>query len=176
MTIIVSGKPGSGKTTIIKLLSEKLGLKYIDGGKIFRKMAEDHNMNLVKFQELCNKDYSFDKKLDEKLIEYAKKNNIVMESRVLPYIIDKKNIKAFKVFLHASDKVRIKRMVRRGEGSYKEVLEEDKIRTENDRKRYKEVYGIDTNDLSVYDLIVNTDDKTPNEITDIIINKFKIIR
>ena len=43
VTITISGSPGSGKTTIAKLLAKKLGIKYVYSGDIFRKKAKEYN-------------------------------------------------------------------------------------------------------------------------------------
>ncbi len=47
--IIITGTPGTGKTTIAKILAEKLNYKYIDGNEVIKK----HNLK-----------ESFDKKMD----------------------------------------------------------------------------------------------------------------
>ena len=39
VTITISGTPGSGKSTVAKLLEGKLGVKYIYSGMIFRELA-----------------------------------------------------------------------------------------------------------------------------------------
>ncbi|MEM4906212.1 MAG: (d)CMP kinase, partial [Sulfolobales archaeon] len=39
LVIAVSGRPGSGKTTLAKSLADSLGLRYVSSGGIFRRMA-----------------------------------------------------------------------------------------------------------------------------------------
>ena len=53
VTITISGTPGSGKSTVAKILEKKLGIKYIYSGLIFRQLAEEHNMELEKFGKYC---------------------------------------------------------------------------------------------------------------------------
>ena len=43
-------------------------------------------------------------------------------------------------------------------------------RQASEAKRYMMYYNIDINDMSVYDLIVNTDDLTPDEVLELILD------
>ena len=42
-------------------------------------------------------------------------------------------------------------------------------RQRSEAKRYKQWYGIDIEDLSVYDLVINTDDMDPDQVLDTIL-------
>jgi len=56
MTIVtISGLPGSGTTTVAKLLEKKTGITYVYSGDIFRRMAKKHNMSLEDFGIYCEK-------------------------------------------------------------------------------------------------------------------------
>jgi len=56
MTVItISGKPGSGKSTVANLLHEKLRIPYVYSGMIFRESAKEHNMSLEEFGKYCEK-------------------------------------------------------------------------------------------------------------------------
>ena len=39
-TITISGLPGTGKTTVAKLLEKRLGVRYVYSGEIFRETCE----------------------------------------------------------------------------------------------------------------------------------------
>jgi len=70
MTIItISGLPGTGTTTIAKLLEKKLGLEYVYSGDIFRKMAEKYKMSLEEFGNYCEKHRDVDEQLDRYQLE-----------------------------------------------------------------------------------------------------------
>ena len=64
VTITVSGTPGSGKSTIAQLLHEKLGIKYVNSGMIFRDTAEKYKMSLEEFGKYCERNSKVDKELD----------------------------------------------------------------------------------------------------------------
>ena len=50
MTIVtIGGLPGSGKTTVAKILAEKLRLEYVNAGDIFRNLAAKKGLTLEEF-------------------------------------------------------------------------------------------------------------------------------
>ena len=49
MQITVSGLPGSGTSTLSKLLAECYDLELISSGEIFRRMARERGMSLAEF-------------------------------------------------------------------------------------------------------------------------------
>ena len=77
----------------------------------------------------------------------------------------------FKVYLTASSLTRAERILRREGGSLEERLEQTERRDRNDSMRYKRIYGIDNSDTSVADLVVETDDRSPDQIVDLIISQ-----
>lgn len=172
MRITISGPPGSGKTTVAKILSKKLGYKLISGGDIFRDMAKEHNMDLVEFSKYAENNWDVDREIDRRLIELAKENdNIILDSRLSGWLAYLNRIPAFKVYVNASLPVRIERIWRREGGSFEKVKEETVYREESEKLRYKKIYNIDFDDLSIYDLIVDSDNLTPEEITKIIMEE-----
>ena len=173
MTIItISGTPGSGKSTLAEKLKEKLGFEYIYSGEIFRNLAEEYEMTHEKFRKYCEKNSDIDKKLDEKQIEILKtKEDIILEGRLAGWLAVKNDIGSVKVFLDASLDIRTKRIIKRENGSFEKRKEEIKKREKSEKKRYMNYYGIDLDDKSIYDIVVNTEDKSPDEISDMIISK-----
>ena len=47
MLITISGLPGSGKTTVARLVARELGLEHVYAGDIFRRQAEEHGLTLA---------------------------------------------------------------------------------------------------------------------------------
>ena len=169
MRITISGPPGSGKTTACNSLSQRLGYKAVVFGKIFRQMAADRGMTLVEFGDLAEKDPAIDKKIDSTIVDTAKDaDDIILESRLSAYMMARNGIPAFKIYLHASPEVRVSRIgVREGE-SVEAAQEVTKLREASEAKRYKMYYGIDITDLSVYDLVVDTDHLDPDQVIETI--------
>jgi len=169
MRITISGPPGSGKTTACNRLSEMLGLKAVVFGKIFRELAAEKHLSLLEFGQLAEKDPSIDEAIDARIVEIARENeNIILESRLSAYMLTRNSIPAFKIYLGASPEVRMSRIgVREGQ-TLEEAKKETIERQASEAKRYMMYYNIDINDMSVYDLVVNTDELDPDGVIDTI--------
>lgn len=171
VTITISGNPGSGKSTVAKLLEEKLGIKYIYSGMIFRELAEKYKMSLEAFGKHCEENSDIDKELDARQLEILQKGDVILEGRLAGWLAHHNNIPAYKVAVVANLETRAQRIVKREEGNVekrkKEILEREK----SENLRYKNYYNIDLKDTSIYDLVIDSEDKTPEEIVDIIIEK-----
>ena len=170
MRLTISGPPGSGKTTACNKLSEILGLKAVVFGKIFRELAAEKHLSLLEFGELAEKDPSIDAAIDARIVEIARQNeDIILESRLSAYMLSRNSIPAFKIYLGASPEVRMSRIgVREGQ-SLEDAKKETVERQASEAKRYMMYYNIDINAMSVYDLVVNTDDLDPNGVIDTIL-------
>ena len=111
MRITISGPPGSGKSTACRKLSEILGYRQIIFGHVFRDMAAERGMTVSEFGALAEKDPSIDREIDSTILDVAMDNeNIILESRLSAYLTKKKGIDAFRVYIHASPEVRMKRI------------------------------------------------------------------
>jgi cytidylate kinase len=175
--ISFNGDHGSGKSTIAKKLAKKLGYKRFYMGKIARSMAEEHKMSYARFLELLKKDSSYDKKIDNYVIDLGnKKNNFIIESRTAWHFIPQ----SFKIYLQVDPMEGARRMFAdyqndshrdnesRGIKTIKDILVISKNRKEADDKRYKKLYNINANDMSQYDLVVDTTALTREEVLEII--------
>ena len=171
VTITISGTPGSGKSTVAKILEKKLGLSYVYSGRIFRELAEEHNMELEEFGKYCEKNSEIDKKLDARQLEILKKGDVILEGRLAGWLAYQNNIPALKVAIDADIDTRARRIVNREKGILeyrkKEIIERER----SEALRYKNYYDIDLKDKSIYDIIINSKDKTPEEIVEIILKE-----
>ena len=173
MTITISGTPGSGKSTVAKLLEKKLGLKYIYSGEIFREMAKKYKMSLEEFGRYCERHREVDKELDDYQLEILQMGNVIVEGRISGWIAHRNNIPAVKVALDADIETRARRIVKRENGGIEKRKHELLAREKSEAKRYKNYYDIDLKDDSIYDLVINSTDKTPGEIVEIITRKLE---
>ena len=174
MRITISGPPGSGKTTVARLLSENLGYSLISGGEIFRDMARKRHMDLIEFSKYAEKNQSVDIFIDSKIVELARKNeNVVIDSRLSGWLMVRNGISAFKVFIDASPEVRADRILKRDDGRIEDVYRSMIQREESEKKRYLEIYGIDFDDRSIYDMVINSDNLSPDEIVEMIMEAIK---
>ena len=77
-SIIISGPPAIGKTTIAKALAKEFSLSYVSGGDVLKELAKEEgfetsgddwwdNPQGMKFLNQRQENSEFDKKVDEKL-------------------------------------------------------------------------------------------------------------
>ena len=171
--ITISGTSGSGKSTVGQLLKEKLKMNYIYSGQIFRETAKKYKMSLEEFGKYCENNENIDKELDEKQLNILKKGDIILEGRLAGWIAHKNNIQGLKIMLNADFETRIKRIIEREDGEYNKRLREILEREKSEEKRYNKYYNIDIKDTSIYDLIIDSSNKKPEEIIEIVIQKIE---
>jgi len=164
MIITVGGPIGSGKTTVAKAIAEKFGFRHISAGAIFREMAKERNLSLEEFSRLAEKDIAIDRAVDERQKELAKKGNVVIDGRLSGTMISSD----FKIWLTAQLDVRAKRVAEREGKDFQTALRETKKRERSEVKRYKKFYNIDLNDISGYNLVINTSLWSAKEVVEIV--------
>jgi cytidylate kinase len=169
MQITVSGLPGSGTTTLSRLLAEYYDLELVSSGEIFRKMARDRGMSLAEFGALAERDSSIDLDIDknQRSIIHSREN-IILESRLAGYFAEgRPNV--LKIWIKAPILTRVKRIQRREKTiSFDEELNKTVEREKSEALRYKNYYGIDISDLSVYDIVIDSEKWNQYQTLDIL--------
>ena len=128
-------------------------------------------MDLKEILKFAAFDDSWDKEVDKRQVKLAREEGgCVLGSRLAIWMLKEADLK---VYLHASPMIRVERIVKREGGDRDEVAAFTIDRDKQDRGRYLNIYGINTDDYKFADLIINTDDKTTQEIYEIIISKAK---
>ena len=166
MLITISGVPGSGKTTVARLLAERLGVPHVYAGDLYRQEAKRRGLSLAEFNELCERDHSIDRNLDADMTARARQGDVVLEGRLAGFLATENELDALKVWLDASDETRARRVAERESSDWREVLEVNRVRHQSDANRYKAIYGYDLADHGVYDMVLATDTRTPEDLVE----------
>lgn len=167
MIITVSGPIGSGKSTVARILATRTGYEYISGGDMFRQSARDLGMSIEEFNLYAEKHPEIDRKQDDTILDILKAGDgIVFDSRLSGWLAHKNGVKAFKIFIYATPEKRISRVLEREGGSFENISVLLKERENSEKKRYMEFYGIDVDSTTCYDLVIESDDITAEEVAD----------
>ena len=155
MLITVSGPAGSGKSTLAASLAEALGYDHVSGGDIFRDLAAERDLSPLELNRAAEDDESIDLDLDERLRTTARdRDGVVLESRLAGWMAG--DYADLRIWLDAPLSVRAERIAEREGKAVETAAEETRARAESEALRYEEYYGIDIDDRSIYDLVVNT--------------------
>ena len=88
-------------------------------------------------------------------------------------MIQVKDVDALKVWLEAPLETRVNRVSGRDTKSTEAALADTQVREKSEWDRYYNIYHVDIRDLEVYNLVIKTQDRTPEEIADEIIKNFE---
>ena len=176
MIITISGMPGSGKTTVAKLLATKLNYKYYSIGDMRGKLAQERGMTIDELNRLGEKESWTDKEVDEYQKKLGKtEDNFIVEGRTGFHFIPNSKKMFFKVDFKVGAE-RIFKDQRPDEQDYESVestLKWIKQRMESDKKRYLKWYNINCWDENNYDTIIDTTDLTPEQVVEKILEFIK---
>ena len=175
--ITITGDLASGKSTVADILIKELGYTKYSNGEYFRKLAKEYNMDVTSFGKYVEQNPDIDRKIEERTKEYAKEHDrLVIDARLGFYSVPE----SFKIYLKVDPNTASLRAFhdekRKDTENFKDLeshKEDMKLRYDLENKRYLEIYNVDRTDYNNYDLILDTTDKTPEEVSKTIIEKYK---
>lgn len=155
--VTVSGPPAAGTSSLCDTLSDLIDAKVISGGDIFRNIANDRGLKPYELSEIAEDDDSIDHEIDERLkniIDKKTKNSnderVIIDSRLSGWHAERRA--DLSIWLQAPIETRVERLESRNE-----TQKELRRREQSDAKRYKKYYNIDISDMSIYDLVIDTE-------------------
>jgi len=161
--ILLSGLSGTGSTTAARRLATDLSLTYVYGGQIFRTWAAERGMTLEDLAESLEHDPKAERKIDDRLIESGKQDNVLVESRTVGWIFPT-DIPAIRIWLTCDLEERLRRVQDR---EHHARSAENLLRREaSDNRRYRNLYGIEVEDVSPFHLVLDTTHLTVDEVVE----------
>jgi CMP/dCMP kinase len=166
ISIVISGWPAVGKTTIAENLAKDFNLKLWNGGDILKMMAYDRGYSsslnhdwwdteeAAKFMNERNNNPNFDREVDNRLIELLNGGDVVITSYTLPWIADA----TINFWLQGSVENRSKRMSMRDNIDIESAKKIVQRRDFENKQIYKKLYQFEFGEkLDVFDFAMNTD-------------------
>lgn len=178
--ISITGTLGSGKSSTSDLVAKKLNYQRFSAGDFFRKIGLDLGISVNEVSQRAEKDPTIDTMTDNEVKKVGDMNKVVIDSRMAFHFIPT----SFKVYLDLPPEIAKERILNNlkvnplrkqseDASNEEEIYEKINSRLESEKKRYKELYGVDRTDKSNYDLIVDTNQNNLKKVVNTIIENYK---
>lgn len=177
MLISITGKLGSGKSTVCNILKEQYGFEVYSTGVINREFARRLGISTLELNKRLNDDPSLDHEIDgtvTKLSEERKDDKLIFDSRMAWHFAKD----TFKIFLTIDPMEAARRVMlnQRGDEEHYDTVEEacEKLieRSRVERDRFVDIYGVDYYDYNNFNIVVDTTSRAPDEIVSIIMENY----
>jgi predicted cytidylate kinase len=167
--IAISGDIGTGKSTLARLLSEKLNWQYVSAGNYFRDWYKSQGMDVSKVYGIPEEE---DRKMEADFQkDMLEKENTVFESRLAGWLArDYKQ--TLKVLCVVEDNEAYKRVAGRDSVSEEEAKTLSIQRAKDLVDKFNKLYGVsDFLDAKYFDLIIDTTNLKPEEVLKKVLEK-----
>ena len=178
MLISITGKLGSGKSTVCNLLKDRYGFEIYSTGAFQREVAREMGITTLELNKRLREDPSLDYVIDDavkKLSIERAQDKLIFDSRMAWHFAEQ----SFKIFLTIEPCEAARRVMLNQRGSEEFYADENEAcaklieRSQVEQARFMQIYGVDYYDFNNFDLIVDTTARTPDEIIDIIMAAYE---
>ena len=166
-TITITGHLGSGKSTVAKILAEKLGWQYYSTGMAQRLIAQKRGVSTTELMQLAITDPSIDAEIDG---VYQNppwgRNPCVVDSRLAFHFIPY----SLKVCLQVDTATAAERIFAEKERLSEHYTNEEEAlaylqkRYALEKKHFLDLYQLDITDLTQFDLVIDTTHLNPDDV------------
>ncbi len=184
LLFVVGGPGGSGSSTISKMLAQHFNIPRIYAGDLFREEAKESEYESFEefLQYISDGGNSLDLEIDNLLLEYAKKGNVLIESKVFGALMKDNGIECTaSIWLDASIDVRVKRhLAKESVKGLKKIFRGWSIkrrlkkRYRIDKEKYMRLYKIQYDKpKKYYNIVIDTSKLNEVETFNLILEKLK---
>lgn len=175
--ITIAGDLASGKSRVTDILKKDLNFEIYRNGEYVRKLAKEKGLDITSFNEYLKDHPEIDEQIEKSASLYADTHdNLIVDARLGWYSIPD----SFKVYLKVDIDIAAQRAFndeKRKETEKFSTIEEQKQdiikRYQIENERFFKLYGIHKEDMSNYDLVVDTSNRTIEETAELIETEFK---
>ncbi|SCF48050.1 cytidylate kinase, putative [Micromonospora matsumotoense] len=175
-SIVFNGDLGSGKSTVSVEIAQRLGLRRVSVGDLYRQMAQERQMTALQLNLHAELDQAVDGYVDQLQRNIAASGeSLVMDSRLAWHFFTD----ALKVHMITEPAEAARRVLLRPSGpaeSYTSLDEAEaklRERSESERNRFILRYGVDKARLRNYDLVCDTTRASAEEVITHIIDAYE---
>lgn len=167
--ITLSGEVASGKSSVGKLLANKLGYDFLSIGEMTREIADTRGMTIVEFQAECKKNPELNEEIDQLFLEKCQtKEGVIIDYRLGFHFVKD----AYHVFLNISEEKAIER--HRKNKRINETHATVRERNNLFKDQFRQTYDLDYTCSSHYNSVVDVNHiEGPFEVVLSIINSLK---
>jgi cytidylate kinase len=153
LRVLLGGLSGTNTTEIAKGVAVEFGLTYVHAGQIFREMATVRGISLEELVEVLENKPEMEKEIDRNLVEAGMGDDVLVQGRAIGWIFPR-DPPAVRIWLTCDLEERLVRVQSREHHprSPDNLLYMDR----SESRRYRKMYGIELNDFSPFDLVLDT--------------------
>ncbi len=170
--ITLTGDLGSGKSAVSAILCQKTGFEYLATGQIQRRLAAEMGIDTLEMNRRADTDLTIDQRIDGVFVELNQDpRGYVVDSRLAWHFIPT----SLKIYMKVDARTAAERILndpkRKSEqySSVEEAMEKIKARKASENARFLDKYNVDCGNMDNFDLVVDTTNRTPDEVAAIIL-------
>lgn len=179
MLMTITGKLGSGKTTVCDIIKSRYGFTVYSAGQVQRSHAVDFGLSTLDLNKRMDEHPGLDNKIDSEVREMSiihKGENMIFDSRMAWHFA----YDTFKIFLNIDPMEAANRVFYHRTSVEEHYTDVDDAcaklieRAAVERKRFIEIYGVDYCDFNNFNLVVDTTNRTPDEVVSVIMEYYNL--
>ncbi|MBU3126900.1 cytidylate kinase family protein [Clostridium tagluense] len=175
MKITITGALYSGKSSVAKAISKALDYTYFSVGELQRKLAVEKGISITEYNKYML-DNNLDCEVDNRTIEIGIENeNFIFDARLAWNFIPD----SFKIYLKVDIDTAVERAMKNERGksekyaSKQEAKENIIERRRLELSRFKDIYNLDIDRASNYDLVIDTSHISMEEVVEDVLDKVR---